>query len=49
MKKLLFLAILLAAGSMVRAEQVVIQTKNTTMVLDVENNKQSGIRHELSC
>ena len=40
MKKLLFLAILLAAGSMVRAEQVVIQTKNTTMVLDVENNKQ---------
>ena len=40
MKKFLFLAILLAAGSMSRAEQVVIQTKNTTMVLDVENNKQ---------
>ena len=40
MKKILFLAILLAAGSMSRAEQVVIQTKNTTMVLDVENNKQ---------
>ena len=40
MKKILFLAILLAAGSMSRAEQVVVQTKNTTMVLDVENNKQ---------
>ena len=40
MKKFLFLAIFLAAGSMSRAEQVVIQTKNTTMVLDVENNKQ---------
>jgi len=40
MKKILFLAILLAAGSISRAEQVVIQTKNTTMVLDVENNKQ---------
>ena len=40
MKKILFLAILLAASSMSRAEQVVIQTKNTTMVLDVENNKQ---------
>ena len=40
MKKILFLAIFLAAGSMSRAEQVVIQTKNTTMVLDVENNKQ---------
>ena len=40
MKKILFLAIFLAAGLMSRAEQVVIQTKNTTMVLDVENNKQ---------
>ena len=40
MKKILFLAIFLAAGSVSRAEQVVIQTKNTTMVLDVENNKQ---------
>ena len=40
MKKFLFLAILLAAGSVSRAEQVTIQTKNTTMVLDVENNKQ---------
>ena len=40
MKKILFLAILLAASSMSRAEQVVIQTKNTTMVLDVENNRQ---------
>ena len=40
MKKFLFLAILLAAGSMSRAEQMVVQTKNTTMVLDVENNKQ---------
>ena len=40
MKKILFLAIFLAAGSMSRAEQVVIQTRNTTMVLDVENNKQ---------
>ena len=40
MKKILFFAIFLAAGSMSRAEQVVIQTKNTTMVLDVENNKQ---------
>ena len=35
MKKILFLAILLAASSMSRAEQVVIQTKNTTMVLDL--------------
>ena len=41
MKKFLFLAIFLAAGSMSRAEQVVIQTKNTTMVLDVENNRLS--------
>ena len=40
MKKFLFLAILLAASSVSRAEQVTIQTKNTTMVLDVENNKQ---------
>ena len=38
MKKILFLAIFLAAGSMSRAEQVVIQTKNTTMVLDVTNS-----------
>ena len=40
MKKYLFLAFLLVSASTAWAEQVVIQTKNTTMVLDVEGNKQ---------
>ena len=40
MKKFLFLAFLLISASTAWAEQVVIQTKNTTMVLNVEGNKQ---------
>ena len=40
MKKILFLTFLLASTLVVKAETVVLQTKNTTMVLNVENNKQ---------
>lgn len=40
MKKFVFLVSLLISASTVWAEQVVLQTKNTTMVLNVENNKQ---------
>ena len=40
MKKCLFLALFLISASAVMAEQVVIQTKNSTMVLNVEGNKQ---------
>ena len=40
MKKYLFLAVLMISATKVWAEQVVIQTKNTTMVLNVEGNKQ---------
>ena len=40
MKKFLFLALVLISASMVKAEQVVLQTKNTTLVLNVEGNKQ---------
>ena len=40
MKKYLFMVLLLISASITRAEQVVIQTKNSTMVLNVEGNKQ---------
>ena len=40
MKKSLFLAFLMVSASTAWAKQVVIQTKNTTMVLDVETGKQ---------
>ena len=40
MKKFVLLVSLLISASTAWAEQVVIQTKNTTMVLNVENNKQ---------
>jgi alpha-galactosidase len=40
MKKILFLAFLMFSASTAWAKQVVIQTKNTTMVLDVETGKQ---------
>ena len=40
MKKILFLACLMVSASTAWAKQVVIQTKNTTMVLDVETGKQ---------
>ena len=40
MKKYIFLAFLMISATKVWAEQVVIQTKNTTMVLNVEGNKQ---------
>ena len=40
MKKFVFLVSLLISASTAWAEQVVLQTKNTTMVLNVENNKQ---------
>ena len=40
MKKILFLAFLMVSASTAWAKQVVIQTKNTTMVLDVETGKQ---------
>ena len=40
MKKILFLAFLMVSASTAWAKQVVIQTKNTTMVLDVEMGKQ---------
>ena len=39
-KKLIFLLSLCLATTMAKAEQVVLQTKNTTMVLNVENGKQ---------
>ncbi|MBR1389466.1 MAG: alpha-galactosidase [Prevotella sp.] len=40
MKKGLFLGMLLAASMTVQAEQVIVQTKNTMMVLNVDNGKQ---------
>ena len=40
MKKYLFMVLLLISASIAKAEQVVLQTKNTTMVLNVEGNKQ---------
>ena len=40
MKKILFLACIMVSASTAWAKQVVIQTKNTTMVLDVETGKQ---------
>ncbi len=40
MKKILFLTFLMVSASTAWAKQIVIQTKNTTMVLDVETNKQ---------
>ena len=40
MKKILFLAFLMVSASTAWTKQVVIQTKNTTMVLDVETGKQ---------
>ena len=39
-KKLMLLFALCLSGLMAQAEQVVLQTKNTTMVLNVENGKQ---------
>ena len=40
MKKFLFFALFLASAQMAQAEKVVLQTKNTTMVLNVEGDKQ---------
>ena len=40
MKKLVFFAFLLTMAQTAMAEQVTIQTKNTTMVLNVEQGKQ---------
>ena len=40
MKKSLFLGMLLALSMSMQAKQVTIQTKNTTMVLEVENGRQ---------
>jgi alpha-galactosidase len=40
MKKLIIFVLLFVCGQMVKAEQIVLQTKNTTMVLNVENDKQ---------
>ena len=40
MKKYLFLAILMTFAQMAIAKQVIIQTKNTTMVLNVDEGKQ---------
>ena len=40
MKKILFFTFLMVSASTAWAKQVVIQTKNTTMVLDVETGKQ---------
>ena len=40
MKKFLYLSIFLVLALTTNAKQIVIQTKNTTMVLDVESNKQ---------
>ena len=40
MKKSLILGMLLAVSMSIQAKQLTIQTKNTTMVLEVENGKQ---------
>ena len=40
MKKLIFFALLMAGVQTASAEQVVVQTKNTTMVLNVDEGKQ---------
>ena len=40
MKKGMILGMLLAASMSMQAEQVTVQTKNVTMVLNVENGKQ---------
>ena len=40
MKKIVILGMLLAVSMSMQAKQVTIQTKNTTMVLEVENGKQ---------
>ena len=40
MKKLFLFALLIAPAQIAKAEQVVFQTKNTTMVLNVEKDKQ---------
>ena len=40
MKKLFFFALLMAGVQTASAEQVVVQTKNTTMVLNVDEGKQ---------
>ena len=40
MKKFLFFALFLASAQIAQAETVVLQTKNTTMVLNVEGDKQ---------
>ena len=40
MKKILFFAVLLTSAQTAMAEQVTIQTKNTTMVLNVDQGKQ---------
>ena len=40
MKKLFFFALLIAGAQTASAEQVVVQTKNTTMVLNVDEGKQ---------
>ena len=40
MKKGMILGMLLAVSMSMQAEQVTVQTKNVTMVLNVENGKQ---------
>ena len=40
MKKTMILGMLMAVSMSMQAKQVTIQTKNTTMVLEVENGKQ---------
>ena len=40
MKKILFFTVLLVSAQAAVAEQVTIQTKNTTMVLNVDEGKQ---------
>ena len=40
MKKILFFAVLLASSQTAVAKQVTIQTKNTTMVLNVDEGQQ---------
>ena len=40
MKKFLFFALLLTLAQTAKAETVVLQTKNTTMVLNVDEGKQ---------
>ena len=39
MKKTMILGMLLAVSMSMQAKQVTIQTKNTTMVLEVENGR----------